>query len=61
MALHEDDGAIDTCSDSQIEKRWYSPVNVSFRVWKMGFKADVNDWLEGVTVFGRTNGHSMRK
>ena len=36
-------------------------MNVSFHVWKISRKADVNDWQQGVIVFGCAKGHSVKE
>ena len=36
-------------------------MNVSFDVWKMGHKADVNDCQTGVIAFGDAKGRSVKE
>ena len=36
-----------------MKKRWRGAENVSFNVWKMGRKADVNEWRKGMIAFGQ--------
>ena len=36
-------------------------MNVSFNVWNMGNRADVNDWLKGMIAVKDAKGHSVKE